>query len=62
MAQDTTQLHDKAAELKDEIASLKEKDRLHLEEIKKLLLEKIDLQSTDISQRERALVREKEFR
>ena len=48
--------------LKDEIAALKDKDRLHLEEIKKLLLEKVDLQSTGINQREKALEREKEFR
>ena len=33
-----------------------------MEEIKKLLMDKVDLQSTGISQRERALEREQEFR
>lgn len=51
----------KVAALKEEITALKDKDRLNLEEIKRLLVEKVDLQSTGITQREKALQREHEF-
>ena len=40
---------------------MKEKDRIHLEEIRRLLHEKIDLQAVTIEQKEKLLVREKEF-
>ena len=46
----------------DEVVALKDKDGLRLEEIKKLLLEKVDLQSSAISQRDQLLAREREFR
>ncbi|ORX38547.1 protein-nucleus import-related protein [Kockovaella imperatae] len=47
--------------LRDQVSSLREKEKTHLEEINRLLSDKIDLQSAGISQREKALDREKEF-
>ena len=44
-----------------QIEQMKEKDRIHLEEIRRLLHEKIDLQAVTIEQKEKLLVREKEF-
>lgn len=61
IAAETAQEGEQASRLKDEIAILKDKDRLHLEEIKKLLLEKVDMQSTGLDQRAKAMEREKEF-
>ena len=62
MAEETKDLEHKVSELKDKVDALKDKDRLNLEEIKRLLHDKVDLQSSDISQREKALVREGELR
>ncbi len=77
---DDTKLHNELADLKEQVAVLKEKDRLHLEEIKRfvpkhpgvspksllitlssLLMEKIELQSSGITQREKAIERERDF-
>ncbi|ODN78817.1 hypothetical protein L202_04366 [Cryptococcus amylolentus CBS 6039] len=58
---DTTNLESQVRQLKDQIDILREKDRQNLEEIKKLLTDKVDLQSAGITQRERVLEKEKEF-
>ncbi|WWC71606.1 uncharacterized protein I206_105564 [Kwoniella pini CBS 10737] len=58
---DTIKLEDEIINLKEQILSLKEKDHQHLEDIKRLLLEKIDLQSAGIETKERELEKEKEF-
>ncbi|WVQ81913.1 hypothetical protein IAT38_004040 [Cryptococcus sp. DSM 104549] len=59
--QDASKLDTQVLDLKEQIDALKEKDRQHLEEIKKLLVDKVDLQAAGIDQRERALDKEKEF-
>ncbi|EIW67281.1 hypothetical protein TREMEDRAFT_64529 [Tremella mesenterica DSM 1558] len=48
-------------DLKQQVEHLRQKDRVHLEEIKKLLMDKVDMQSASITQREKDLSREKEF-
>ncbi|WVQ99968.1 hypothetical protein IAU59_007111 [Kwoniella sp. CBS 9459] len=58
---ESAELEQEVSQLKKEVSQLKEKDHQHLEDIKKLLLEKVDLQSAGIDQRERALMKEKEF-
>ncbi|WVQ74880.1 hypothetical protein IAR50_004487 [Cryptococcus sp. DSM 104548] len=58
---DTTNFEAQVKELKDQVNILREKDRQSLEQIKKLLMDKVDLQSAGIDQRERALEKEKEF-
>ncbi|WVF72769.1 hypothetical protein IAT40_007587 [Kwoniella sp. CBS 6097] len=58
---ESAQLEKEVSALKEEVFMLREKDHQHLEDIKKLLLEKVDLQSAGIDQRERALMKEKEF-
>ncbi|KAK4689518.1 hypothetical protein P7C73_g592, partial [Tremellales sp. Uapishka_1] len=58
---DTAKLDEDLVKLRNQVENLKEKDRLHLEEIKKLLMEKVDLQSSGIDQREKALEREKDL-
>ncbi|WVO17785.1 hypothetical protein L204_105483 [Cryptococcus depauperatus] len=58
---DASDLEKERNDLKEQVHILKEKDRHNLEEIKKILVEKIDLQTAGIDQRERALEREKEF-
>ncbi|KAL7423859.1 hypothetical protein Q5752_001444 [Cryptotrichosporon argae] len=52
------EVDDLVVSLKGQIAELKDKDRVNLEEIRRLLVEKVDLQSAGISQREKALARE----
>ncbi|OCF42706.1 hypothetical protein I317_03437 [Kwoniella heveanensis CBS 569] len=58
---ESAELEKEVSDLKQEVTKLREKDHQHLEDIKKLLLEKVDLQSAGIDQRERALMKEKEF-
>ncbi|ODN92707.1 hypothetical protein L198_05501 [Cryptococcus wingfieldii CBS 7118] len=58
---DTTNLEHQVRQLKEQIDILRDRDRQNLEEIKKLLTDKVDLQSAGINQRERALEKEKEF-
>ena len=62
LAGETEEIEKRVSYLRDEVTSLKDKERNHLEEIKKLLVDKVDLQSVGISQREKALEREKDFR
>ncbi|ORY35634.1 HOOK protein-domain-containing protein [Naematelia encephala] len=57
----TKELDSQVLEFREQVATLKEKDRLHLEEVKRLLVEKADLQSAGIDQRDIALTREKQF-
>ena len=47
--------------LKDEIKKLKEKNQMQLEQVNTLLLEKVNLQSEGIGQREKMLQRERDF-
>nr|XP_018261439.1 uncharacterized protein I303_05877 [Kwoniella dejecticola CBS 10117]OBR83597.1 hypothetical protein I303_05877 [Kwoniella dejecticola CBS 10117] len=61
VAQDTVKLEEQIVTLKEQVVSLKEKDHQHLEDIKRLLLEKVDLQSAGIENKERELEKEKEF-
>nr|XP_031860001.1 uncharacterized protein CI109_004608 [Kwoniella shandongensis]KAA5527073.1 hypothetical protein CI109_004608 [Kwoniella shandongensis] len=53
---DVQALEANVRDLKEQIGVLKDKDRQHL-----LLMDKVDLQSSGINQRERALEKEKEF-
>lgn len=41
---------------------MRDKDRLHLEEIKSLLKDKVDLQASGLAQRDTAIERERHFR
>nr|XP_019044643.1 hypothetical protein I302_06556 [Kwoniella bestiolae CBS 10118]OCF23573.1 hypothetical protein I302_06556 [Kwoniella bestiolae CBS 10118] len=59
--EDTIILEDEVISLKEQVTALKEKDNQHLEDIKRLLLEKVDLQSAGIENKERELEKEKEF-
>ncbi|WWC93739.1 hypothetical protein V866_000575 [Kwoniella sp. B9012] len=59
--EDTTKLENEISVLKEQVHALKEKDHQHLEDIKRLLLEKVDLQSAGIENKERELEKEKEF-
>ncbi|WWC90743.1 uncharacterized protein L201_005680 [Kwoniella dendrophila CBS 6074] len=59
--EDTNKLEIEILALKEQVHALKEKDHQHLEDIKKLLLEKVDLQSAGIENKERELEKEKEF-
>ncbi|KAK1927088.1 protein-nucleus import-related protein [Papiliotrema laurentii] len=56
---ETKELDGKANRLREEITVLRDKDKSHLEELRGLLLDKVDLQSTGILQRERELERER---
>ncbi|KII88905.1 hypothetical protein PLICRDRAFT_175157 [Plicaturopsis crispa FD-325 SS-3] len=47
--------------LKNQLRELNDKNRMQLEQVNGLLLEKVNLQSEGISQREKALMRERDF-
>lgn len=47
--------------LTDELATLRERDRLHLEEIRHLMMDKIEMQASGIEQGQEALERERRF-
>ncbi|OCF57302.1 hypothetical protein L486_04758 [Kwoniella mangroviensis CBS 10435] len=59
--EDTVKLENEIGVLKEQVQALREKDHQHLEDIKRLLLEKVDLQSAGIENKERELEKEKEF-
>ncbi|KAI9637475.1 protein-nucleus import-related protein [Dioszegia hungarica] len=59
--EDVRAMEERLGDMRDQIDGLKEKDRFRLEEIKVLLNQKVDLQATDVDQREKAVLREMEF-
>ncbi|KAI0028523.1 HOOK-domain-containing protein [Vararia minispora EC-137] len=61
VAEDKTGLEAERARLREQLKELGEKNRLQLEQINGLLLEKVSLQSDSIGQRERMLARERDI-
>ncbi|KAL1411320.1 hypothetical protein Q8F55_002271 [Vanrija albida] len=55
---ESTKFSEQVAALKDELSTLKERDRLHLEEIRRLMMDKIELQSAGNERTQEALERE----
>ncbi|TXT03988.1 uncharacterized protein COLE_07685 [Cutaneotrichosporon oleaginosum] len=58
---ETVQFSEQVATLKDELATLRERDRLHLEEIRRLMMDKIELQSVGMAHNQEALERERKL-
>jgi protein HOOK3 len=59
--EDKVLLEAEAEKFKEQIKMLNDKNKMQLEQINALLLEKVNLQSDGLSQREQALLREREF-
>lgn len=59
--QDKTGLEQDLERLRNQIKDLSDKNRMQLEQVNALLLEKVDLQSDGIGQREKMLQRERDF-
>jgi protein HOOK3 len=59
--QDKTGLEQDMERLRNQIKELSEKNRMQLEQVNALLLEKVNLQSDGIGQREKMLQRERDF-
>jgi hypothetical protein len=59
--EDKASLEADVARLKEQLKELSDKNRMQLEQVNALLLEKVGLQSEGIGQRERMLQREREF-
>ncbi len=59
--EDKADLELELAELQKHIRDLKDRNRMQLEQINNLLLEKVDMQSESIGHREKMLEREKAF-
>lgn len=59
--EDKAALEAEAVRLRKQLKELGEKNRIQLEQINALLLEKVSLQSEGIGQRERMLRRERDF-
>ncbi|TXT13806.1 hypothetical protein VHUM_01173 [Vanrija humicola] len=55
---DSAKFSEQVTALKDELSTLKERDRLHLEEIRRLMMDKIELQSAGNERTQEALERE----
>ncbi|WOO81281.1 Protein Hook 3 [Vanrija pseudolonga] len=55
---DSAKFSEQVVALKDELSTLKERDRLHLEEIRRLMMDKIELQSAGNERTQEALERE----
>jgi protein HOOK3 len=58
---DKVALEEELARLQQQLREAAEKNRMQLEQINSLLLEKVNLQSEGIGQRERMLQRERDF-
>ncbi|BEI86835.1 hypothetical protein CcaverHIS002_0701810 [Cutaneotrichosporon cavernicola] len=58
---ETVQFSEQVTSLKDELATLRERDRLHLEEIRRLMMDKIELQSVGMAHNQEALERERKL-
>lgn len=59
--EDKTGLESEVKKLQDQIRDLKEKNKMQLEQVNKLLMEKVSLQSDGMTQREKMLERERNF-
>jgi protein HOOK3 len=59
--QDKTGLEQDLERLRNQMKDLSDKNRMQLEQVNALLLEKVDLQSDGIGQREKMLQRERDF-
>lgn len=59
MNEDKAEMESEIKELRDQIKDLSDKNRMQLEQINGLLLEKVSLQSEGIDQRDRMLQRER---
>ena len=54
-------LEEELSKVRDQVKEMNEKNRMQLEQINGLLLEKVNLQTEGIGQRERMLQRERDF-
>ena len=59
--EDKKNLEADVARLKSQVKELGDKNRMQLEQVNSLLLEKVNLQSESIGQREKMLQRERDF-
>lgn len=59
--EDKTGLEGEVTKLQSQIQELKEKNKMQLEQVNTLLMEKVSLQSDGLTQRERMLERERDF-
>jgi protein HOOK3 len=59
--EDKVALEEEAARLQQQVKEAAERNKMQLEQINSLLLEKVNLQSDGINQREKMLQRERDF-
>jgi protein HOOK3 len=59
--QDKVALEDELSSLREQLATLSDKNNMHLEQVNSLLMEKVSMQSDGLGQRERMIEREREL-
>ncbi|KZS98944.1 hypothetical protein SISNIDRAFT_5620 [Sistotremastrum niveocremeum HHB9708] len=62
VSEDKAGLESEVAKLRSSVKDLNDKNRMQLEQINKMLMEKVNLQSESIGQKEKMLERERDFR